>query len=130
MPGVGALPFFRDLLRELFYCGCSYVAKGPLARQRGIRPLEPKAGKPPYAAKAMAIRPGGVLEVWRPEIQAREIVFLVLSFLIYPQGRREMGQTAFETALNEPKQYIYFYCHFFAGQVMHDTGGLCRIFVS
>ena len=38
-----------------------------------------------------------------------------------------MGQTALETTLNELKHELLFPIYFFAGQIINDIGGLCRI---
>ena len=40
-----------------------------------------------------------------------------------------MGQTALETALNELKLVLLLPFFFFAGQIIYDIGGLCRVFV-
>ena len=48
----------------------------------------------------------GAAGFWRPKKKVPNIVFLVFLCLIYVQERREMGQTALETTLNELKHVL------------------------
>ena len=43
---------------------------------------------------------------WRTKKKVPKVVFLVFWCLIYMQERREMGQTALETTLNELKHVL------------------------
>ena len=48
-------------------------------------------------------------------------------------GKKKMGQTALETALNKLKRPLtlaILFLFFFAGQIICDIGGTCRIFAS
>ena len=62
------------------------------------------------------------------EKRVLKVAVLVFWFLIYMEERKEMGQAALETALND-QEHEFLWPFFFAVRVIFDIGGLSRIFV-